>query len=86
MPESVHLDNLLKQIQNGRRHVAAAIDEYGGTAGLITAEDIVEEVFGDFMDLREVQQKDMQQVAPNEYVVRGSMHLHELQEALRLGF
>ncbi|MHB2015656.1 MAG: hemolysin family protein, partial [Candidatus Xenobia bacterium] len=82
VPESVHLDNLLQQIQNGRRHIALVIDEYGGTAGLVTAEDIVEEVFGDFMDMREAQQKDMQQVAPNEYVVRGIMHLHELQEAL----
>lgn len=50
IPESKRLDDLLQEFQNRRVHLAVVIDEYGGTSGLITIEDIIEEIFGDIND------------------------------------
>jgi Mg2+/Co2+ transporter CorC len=50
VPEMKRVDDLLKEMQLGRQHVAIVIDEYGGTAGLITIEDIVEEIVGEIND------------------------------------
>ncbi|EHR60507.1 hemolysin family protein [Saccharomonospora cyanea] len=50
VPDSKHLDGLLKHMQRSRHHMAIAVDEYGGTAGLVTIEDILEEIVGEITD------------------------------------
>ena len=50
MPESKAVDELLHEMQVTKRHIAIVVDEYGGTAGLITLEDVVEEIVGEIQD------------------------------------
>ena len=50
MPESKRVDELLHEMQLAKRHIAIVVDEYGGTAGLITMEDLVEEIVGEIQD------------------------------------
>ena len=50
VPETKHVDHLLREMQAGRHHLAIVVDEYGGTAGLITLEDVVEELVGEIVD------------------------------------
>jgi putative hemolysin len=50
VPETKKIDDLLREIQQNRKHLAVVVDEYGGTCGIITLEDIVEEVVGDITD------------------------------------
>ena len=50
MPETKPVDELLTEMRTARRHIAIVVDEYGGTAGLITMEDVVEEIVGEIQD------------------------------------
>jgi CBS domain containing-hemolysin-like protein len=50
VPESKAVDELLHEMQNAKRHIAIVVDEYGGTAGLVTMEDVVEEIVGEIQD------------------------------------
>lgn len=50
VPLTQSLDSIFEQFQKSRRHIALVLDEHGGTAGIITMEDIIEEVFGDIKD------------------------------------
>ena len=63
MPDSKRLDSLLKHMQVSRHHMVIAVDEYGGTAGLVTIEDILEEIVGEITD-----ESDTDERPPVEYV------------------
>ncbi|MBA0126231.1 HlyC/CorC family transporter [Haloechinothrix sp. YIM 98757] len=67
VPDSKRLDSLLKQMQVSRNHMAVAVDEYGGTAGLLTIEDILEEIVGEITD-----ESDTEDRPPIEYLDDGS--------------
>jgi putative hemolysin len=64
--------------------MAIVVDEYGGTAGIITTQDIVEIIFGDIDDEYDTQDSDIQQLSDHEYIAKGSLRLKDLNEAAGL--
>ncbi|MBI5668130.1 MAG: HlyC/CorC family transporter [Chloroflexi bacterium] len=83
VPESKRCDVLLKELQTSKIHMAVVVDEYGGTAGLVTIEDLIEEIVGDIQDEYDVNEEaDYVQKGPDEYVVDASMNLDDFSELL----
>ncbi|MDQ3985882.1 MAG: hemolysin family protein [Actinomycetota bacterium] len=84
VPESHNLASLLVEIRRTRKHLVVVIDEYGGTAGIITLEDILEEIVGEIED--EYDAREATTTAPPEgvYVVSGMLHPDEVKEAVGL--
>jgi putative hemolysin len=82
VPESAPLERVLMQLRAARRQLAIVVDEYGGTAGLITLEDILEEIVGDIPDANEARRSPpVQQVGPAEWLVDGDLPVHEWADA-----
>lgn len=82
VPETIHLDALLEQFRQRHTQIAIVVDEHGGTAGLITLEDVIEEVFGELQDTLEAEQPNIQTMPDGRVLVRGDVHLHELNGRL----
>lgn len=80
VPESVHLDALIEQFRTSQQQIAIVIDEHGGTAGLVTLEDVVEEVFGEMNDALEAEQPQIQAQPDGRLLVRGDVRLDELND------
>jgi putative hemolysin len=78
VPESLPADQLLRQLQTGRRVIAIVLDEFGGTAGLVTVEDLLEEIVGDIQDEYDVEQPEIVAVNDHCFVCDASMGMHEL--------
>ena len=78
VPESLRVDRLLKLLQSGRRTMAIVTDEYGGTAGLVTMEDLLEEIVGDIQDEYDIEQPEILQTADGALLCDASVGLHEL--------
>jgi CBS domain containing-hemolysin-like protein len=77
LPETLPLERTLNMFLAKRVLMAIAVDEYGGTAGLVTLENVLEELVGDIRDEFDVEQLPVQKISDNEYLVDGSMPLHE---------
>lgn len=78
--ESKPLDELLAEMKNSRLAVAVVLDEYGGTSGMITTEDIVEEIVGDIADEYDDEEDEIEIIKDNEFVVDGSTRLEDFNE------
>ncbi len=77
VPESMKINTLLEELRNQKIHLAIVVDEYGGTMGLITMEDIIEEIIGDFYDEKDNEKNvvDYQQLNQNTFIFEGKTHL-----------
>jgi CBS domain containing-hemolysin-like protein len=84
VPETLGLDRLLVRMRVERFHLAAVIDEYGGVSGVVTLEDVIEEIVGQIQDEFDVEKPDLQQRADGSYQVAGSMLVEEIEDALGL--
>ena len=82
VPETKKADDLLREMQKGRFHLAIVIDEYGGTAGLVTMEDLLEEVVGEIVDEFDHEEPLAESVAGGGIRVHGRMPIDELNELL----
>lgn len=82
IPETRNLDSLFKEMQSQKIHMEIVIDEYGQTAGLVTMEDILEEIVGSIMDEYDVEEKFIVRQESGELVMSGMTPLREAQEAL----
>jgi CBS domain containing-hemolysin-like protein len=84
VPETKKLDELLREMQSRRVHVAIVVDEYGGTAGLVTIEDILEEIVGEIQDEFDAEAPLIERVSENEVVVDALMTLDDVNDSLSL--
>lgn len=87
--ESLRIDHLLKDMQKNKVHLAIAIDEYGGTDGIVTMEDILEEIVGNIFDEYddpEMDKEDIEQINENSYLMAGTTDLDEVEELLKVDF
>ena len=81
VPLGKKLDDLLRDFQSRKTHIALVVDEYGGTAGLITLEDVLEEIVGDIRDEHDSRESDLvENVGANEYRVDAKIDLDELND------
>ena len=84
-PESSKVQDVLRDLRKNRVHMAIVVDEYGGTAGAVTIEDIIEEIVGPIQDEYDVGEEDeIQFVSPNEVVLDGRVSLDDVNELLNL--
>jgi CBS domain containing-hemolysin-like protein len=80
VPETVRLDDLLRSFRQRHRHVAVVTDEHGGVAGLVTLDDVVQEVFGEVPEATQVHPPDIQEQPGGRLLVRGDTRLRELND------
>jgi putative hemolysin len=80
VPESKKINELLNELQLSKMQIAILIDEYGGFSGIVTVEDILEEIVGNIEDEYEDDEPKMEEIAPHTYVVDGLYYLEDLAE------
>ncbi len=85
VPETMNLERVLNVFLTKRRLMAIVVDEYGGTAGLITLENVLEELVGDIWDEFDTDQPLVKKVSEEEYVIDGSMSLHDFSRRFKIG-
>lgn len=79
VPETITLDKLVMMFKKQRAQMAVVVDEFGGTSGIITLEDVLEEIFGDVQDEFDIdEEQDIKEIGKNQYVANGTMRLDEL--------
>ncbi|RYU09383.1 hemolysin family protein [Nocardioides iriomotensis] len=79
VPDSKPIDGLLRDMQTERKHVAVVVDEYGGTAGLVTIEDVLEEIVGEITDEYDVEQTDVEHLANGSTRVSSRFAVDDLE-------
>ena len=83
VPETMRVDRLLREFRRGRFHMAIVVDEYGGTAGLVTMEDLVEEIIGEIKDEHETEEeKAITKHSDGSWVIEADVALDEVNEAM----
>ena len=86
VPETMKTDEALDTMKKSRTHIAIVIDEYGGMAGLITLEDLIEEIVGDIQDEYDTEIPEIQVEDESTYLVQGQVNIEELSDALAYPF
>ena len=80
VPEVMNANDLLKQFTNQHRSVAIVVDEYGGTSGMVTIEDIIEEIFGEIQDEHDVPEETEKKLSDTEYLFSGRLEIDYLNK------
>ncbi len=80
VPETKNVDALFIELQRLRHHMAILIDEYGGFSGIVSIEDIIEQIFGDIDDEFDEEDRVIKKVSDSEYIVDGNVYLDDLEE------
>ncbi len=84
LPEMMSLEKLLKLFLSKHAHLAMVVDEFGGTVGMVTLENVLEEVVGDIQDEFDAEKEEFRKINENEFAVAGSLGLYELNDATSL--
>lgn len=82
VPETKKIDDLLREFQENKVHIAIVVDEFGGTSGLVTLEDILEEIVGEINDEYDEEEKNYTRVNSNTYIFEGKMLLSDFCKIL----
>ncbi|MCC9763961.1 HlyC/CorC family transporter, partial [Streptococcus agalactiae] len=80
VPETIFVDDLLKALRNTQNQMAILLDEYGGVAGLVTLEDLLEEIVGEIDDETDTAEQFVREIDENIYIVLGTMTLNEFND------
>ena len=80
VPETKNIDSLFYELQIEKQHIAILIDEYGGFSGIVTMEDIIEEIVGDIDDEYDQEEHIIEKIDDNHYLVDGNVSLNDLCE------
>ncbi len=86
VPESKKVNDLFAELKRARIHIAIVADEYGGTAGLVTIEDILEEIVGEIQDEYDSEEPLFEQPSGNVLLADGRLPIEDVEDALRIGF
>lgn len=84
VPESAFVGDLLSELQHKKTHLAIVVDEYGGTAGIVTIEDLLEEIVGEIQDEYDFEAPLIQQVEPQVYLISGRANIDDVNRELGL--
>jgi len=84
VPEHKLIEDLLKEFQQKRIHFAVVVDEFGGTSGIVTMEDILEEVIGDIRDEFDEEESGNRQLDDNNYLFEGKTMIHDMCKVMKL--
>ena len=84
VPEPKLIEDLLKEFQQKHIHFAVVVDEFGGTSGIVTMEDILEEVIGDIRDEFDEEESNNYKVDDNNYIFEGKIMIHEMCRIMKL--
>ena len=82
VPDTMKVDDLFRELKDTKQHMAIVTDEYGGTDGLVTIEDILEEIFGEIQDECDNEESPIHKLGPNAYVVDARMALEEISATI----
>lgn len=82
VPETKKVDELLREFQRGNMHLAVVVDEYGGTSGLVTLEDLLEEIVGEIRDEYDVEERKIEKLTYQTWLADGNADIREVNEAL----
>ncbi|KJJ83952.1 hemolysin [Candidatus Omnitrophus magneticus] len=85
VPDTMRVDSLLKELQMRKQHMAVVTDEYGITAGIVTIEDILEEIVGDISDELDYEIPKVKKIDQKTYEVHGQAHIKDVNEEIGLG-
>ncbi len=80
--ENKQIDELFRDLQKNKHQLAIVLDEYGGTAGLVTMEDIIEELVGNIFDEYDDEEKEFEKIDDNTFLISGSVSIHDLRKIL----
>jgi CBS domain containing-hemolysin-like protein len=87
VPESLNISSIMQKMKKSRIHLAAVVDEYGGTAGLISLEDILEEIVGEINDEHDaLQEPEFNELSEGVFEISGLMHQEDVGELLNIDF
>ena len=86
VPETKNIDSLFKSMQSQKNQMVIVMDEYGQTSGLVTMEDILEEIVGNIMDEYDPDENHIEEKGDNEYVIEGMTKLDDLEERFGITF
>ncbi|MBU8933597.1 MAG: hemolysin family protein [candidate division Zixibacteria bacterium] len=86
VPETKIISDLLREFKSRRLHIAMVVDEYGGLAGLVTLEDIIEEIFGEIQDEHDSEQAEFTVLPDGRYQVDAGLMVEDLQERLEIDY
>jgi CBS domain containing-hemolysin-like protein len=85
VPESTQISRLMRELQGRRLHMAIVVDEFGGTAGIVTMEDILEEIVGEIHDEYDEVLKDVEQTADGTFLVNARMSIKDFNDRFQAG-
>ena len=86
VPETIRTPELLESMRREHKHIAVIVDEYGGVAGIVTMEDILEQIVGEIQDEYDEEAPEIQKLDDGSYMVQGIMSLEDLNDELGTDF